>query len=325
MSTHVNSAEGRECGPSTSVIICAYTMERWQLLNESIEAAVHQDPQPREVIIVVDDDEMLGALAQRWFAEERVFVYLNSGQGRSEARNTGAFAASGKTLVFLDDDAVPAPGWLEKMVLPLEREDVVAVGGKPEPRFQVTRPSWFPYEFDWIFGCHYFGMPETLAPIEHVIGTTMAMRRTELIEIGGFHTPKLEDLDISLRFVHRWPQRSIVYQPEAIVSHAVPPERLAWSYFWRRCFMENRSKVDVHSLAGQASSLSAERGHVLRTIPRAYWDNIKSIASGDWKGAQRIVASGIGVLMAGLGFFEGSIETYVRRAHRSSRTRREAV
>ena len=140
----------------------------------------------------------------------------------------------------------------------------------------------------------------------------MAMRRDDLLEIGGFQSTHLEDLDGSLRLAHRWPDRRILYEPAAKVNHLVPANRMTWSYFWRRCFTENRSKAEVLRRAGCASSLAAERRHALHTIPSAVWDNVKDVFRGDASGFARIGASAVGIGMAAIGLIVGSAEQRLR-------------
>lgn len=45
--------------PSASVIICAYTDRRWDVLEASIHAALDQRPPAREIVLVVDHNDAL--------------------------------------------------------------------------------------------------------------------------------------------------------------------------------------------------------------------------------------------------------------------------
>jgi len=304
---------------AVSVVICAYTMERWPSLRSAIAGAVAQSPAPAEVIVVVDTDDLMERILAEWRnGSGGVRPMRNDYAGINGARNTGLREAIGEIVLFLDDDASPEPAWLERMVTPFQDGNVVAVGGAPVPVFEVPRPSWFPLEFDWVFGCRYLGLPKHLATVGHIIGTTMAMRREDLLEIGGFQSRKLEDLDVSLRLAHRWPDRHLVYEPEALVNHLVPADRLTWSYFWRRCFSENRSKAEVLRQTARASSLAAERGHAFRTIPWAARENLRDVFRGDTAGLLRIGASVIGLGLAALGLATGMTEQWVAERSRPS-------
>ena len=48
-------------------------------------------------------------------------------------------------MLFLDDDAVARPGWLQGYRDGFAlNETVVAIGGAIKPRWEVRRPRWFP-------------------------------------------------------------------------------------------------------------------------------------------------------------------------------------
>ena len=50
----------------------------------------------------------------------------------------------------------------------------------PRPSGRDGRPRWFPPEFDWVVGCSYTGLPETVAPVRNLIGAAMSFRRQHL-------------------------------------------------------------------------------------------------------------------------------------------------
>ena len=82
-----------------SVVICAFTMDRWTLLNEAVQSVVDQDLAPFEVILVIDHNhEMfeqcqtsLPALAEgsRPDTSRRIRLGM-SGLSRLSTRSIGA-------------------------------------------------------------------------------------------------------------------------------------------------------------------------------------------------------------------------------------------
>ena len=177
-------------------------------------------------------------------------------------------------MVFIDDDAWSEPDWLDRLLMPYNDGRVVAVGGAPLPEFESARPSWFPVEFDWVFGCAYDGLPQTRATQARLIGANMSVRRKALAAIDGFHSDNHDDMDMCHRLMHAFPGGLIVYEPRARVRHHVPTARTTWHYFWRRCFFVNKGKVEAFRQMEEAASLSADFGFVGRAMThgvRAPW------------------------------------------------------
>ena len=157
-STWTDSAEG-PLALTASVIVCAHTEERWPVLAEAIEAVLAQSPPPLEVVLVIDHNEgLLERARAEWGAPVRVLAN-EEGRGLSGARNTGVRHARGAIVVFLDDDAVPEPGWLLGHTAAYASPKVMGAGGTVTPRWAAPRPAWIPEEFLWVMGCSYRGLP----------------------------------------------------------------------------------------------------------------------------------------------------------------------
>ena len=82
-------------------------------------------------------------------------------------------------------------------------------------------------------------------PLGRLIGANMSVRRAALHQIGGFHSDNHDDMDMCHRLMNTRPADQIVYEPMAQVHHHVPRSRTTWSYFWRRCFVVNKGKVEA--------------------------------------------------------------------------------
>ena len=155
-----------------SVIVCAYTLDRWDQLVAAVESAADQ-ALGAEVFVVIDHNtELLTLATHRW--PEHVVIPNRFGRGLSGARNTGVGAATGAVIAFLDDDAVAAPGWLASLLAPFDDPTVGCVGGRVEPAWGAAEPAWLPEEFRWVVGCSYTGQPTQEAEIRNPIGASMA-------------------------------------------------------------------------------------------------------------------------------------------------------
>ena len=297
-----------------TVVIPAYSMDRWSLTCAAVESVLDQTLLPREIIVCVDHNpELAHRFTERWHdrlgrtPSIRVVESLYDGH-QSASRTTGAELATTETLAFLDDDAAADADWLERLLGPLRDPSVIAVGGAPLPVYSTPRPPWFPFEFDWVFGCAYSGLPTTTAPILRLIGTTFAARRKDILAVGGFHFDVFEDMDMSHRLKELSPQSRLIYEPRAIVRHYVPEDRLTWNYFWRRCFWVNRGKVAVMRGLGGAANLRADRSFALKSLSVGVARELREFLNGDIGGLQRALAIFVGLSLATAAYVAGVVE-----------------
>jgi glycosyltransferase involved in cell wall biosynthesis len=293
---------------SVSVIICAYTEERWDELTRSVQAVRNQQPAPSEIVLVIDHNPALLKRASRAFPGVQV-VASQEARGLSGARNTGVKAASGDILVFIDEDAWPQEGWLARLVKAYADPSVLGVGGGIDPDWSDKRPAWFPDEFLWVVGCTYRGMPTRSSPIRNLIGANMSFR-CSAFEAGGFNLDigrvgsfpaGGEETEFSIRLRQQNPEGVLLYQPEARVWHRVPPSRGNWAYFASRCYAEGQSKALVTSLVGSKDGLGSERFYSTRTLPLGVLHGVGQALRGDLNGLRRSAAivGGLGLTTAG--------------------------
>jgi GT2 family glycosyltransferase len=179
-------------------------------------------------IIVVDDgstDETPQVL--REFAESVRVVTLKSNQGFASACNAGAEAASGKFLLFLNNDTLPQPGWLSALVCYAKAHpQAAAVGARllfPDGSIQHAgviigqdRNPWhiysgFPHDHPAVMKSRQF---------QTVTGACLLTPREVFADVGGFDTAfrnGFEDVDLCLRLGERgW---EIHYCHESVLIH----------------------------------------------------------------------------------------------------------
>ncbi|MCV7366262.1 glycosyltransferase [Mycolicibacterium duvalii] len=304
-------------GPTVAVVICAYTEDRWALLSAAIRSVRNQSVRPDEILLVVDHCPELLARAGREFPGVRVLANAYR-QGLSGARNTGVDAARSDVVAFLDDDAVAAHNWVAALVAPYSDPSVLGVGGRVCANWHGGRPSWFPPEFDWVVGCSYLGLPTERAPIRNFIGANMSLRRSVLIESGGFDTTLgrvgarpvgCEETELCIRVQRQHPEGTHVYEPSAEVLHSVPRARGTWSYYRSRCYAEGLSKARVSRLESPARALATERSYLMRTIPRGIACNLGRAMRGEVAAFVAAIAMAIGVMITALGYTVGRVRT----------------
>jgi glycosyltransferase involved in cell wall biosynthesis len=288
-------AERAATPPTISVVICAFTFDRLEVMGESLDSLRAQTLPPHEIVLVIDHAPELLEEARRLWPDVTI-VANREKQGLSGARNTGVAEAGGEVVAFLDDDAIAAPDWLGHLADAYADPSVLGAGGTVRPRWVEGKPGWFPSEFDWVVGCTHSGMPQELSPVRNLVGANMSFRRAPLVEVGGFSHDLgrvgtlpvgCEETDLSIRVHQRWPEAEILYDPAARVEHVVPAIRGRVRYFVDRCRAEGRSKAVLTGMVGSEDGLSSERSYVRRTLPLGVLRGLRDALRGDAGGFGR--------------------------------------
>jgi glycosyltransferase involved in cell wall biosynthesis len=289
-----------------SVVICAHDEGRWPEIELALRSLEDQTLAPREVIVVVDNNQQL---LDRLRDELSAPAIANTqAPGLGGARNSGIAASSGSIVAFLDDDAAPSPRWLARLAERYD-DDVAGVGGSAEPRWSPARPAWFPAEFDWVVGCSYLGMPSEPAAVRNLFGCNMSFRRETLIDLGGFRLGYgCDETELCIRLHDRWPEKKLIYVPEADVSHYVPANRTRFRRFLSRCYYEGGSKAVVSKLVGRGKALSTEVLYTREVLPRGFARGLNDFARRrDVHGLARAGALVAGLASTTLGYLVGSL------------------
>jgi GT2 family glycosyltransferase len=201
------------------------------LTRDCVRALLAEPPDVAHEIIVVDDasnDRTAGVL--RDFGESIHVVWRRSNGGFATACNDGAAAARGDRLVFLNNDTLPLPGWLDRLVAYSEQHEAVVTGAKllfPNGSVQhagvVVCSDGKPRHI-------YAGFPADHPAVnksrrfQAVTAACALIRRAPFEEVGGFDSAFrncLEDTDLCLRLGERGHQvhfchESTLYHLESV-------------------------------------------------------------------------------------------------------------
>jgi glycosyltransferase involved in cell wall biosynthesis len=301
-----------------SVVVPAWNSKRWGELSICLRAIAAQTLAPLEVIAVIDHNPDLLRRVETEFPAVQA-VANSYEQGVVGARNTGIELATGEIVVLTDDDTRAAPDWLEKLRLCFDEDDVVGVTGELLPEWAGKPARWFPFEFYWVFGCSYAGLPKTLSPVRNPIAANMAVRRWAVQEVGGFRQgvkPQqllhrgavvagghaLEDTELGIRIGRRWPEMKWLYQPDATVMHRVDQEQSTLGYLLRRSYEEGGAKATLARSMGSDNALESERRHLLKVIPAGFLGGFAAPFRGNPWGPASSLAILLGIVAAGAGY-----------------------
>lgn len=307
---HVKTAHiGNNLLNSLTVVVCAYTGDRWETLCHAVGMTLKQMSNDDELIVVIDHNEPLLERCRVSF-DDCVVLANTQSRGLSGARNTALRRARGKVIVFLDDDAVPLDGWLDALRAPYADQRVFGVGGLTMPRWPGDQPRWFPAEFLWVVGCSHLGLPTAQRPVRNLTGANMSFRQAVFEQVGGFaetlgrnrNRPLgCEETELCIRLTQANPDALLLFDPSAQVEHHLTKQRKAFGYFVRRCWAEGLSKAEVSRRVGRSDALSAERHYTRRVLPQGIWLGLRQAIGGDLSGIARssAIATGLAVTTAG--------------------------
>lgn len=128
-----------------SVVIPTYNPD-YSILNRAIDSLSRQTLSPERFEVVLIDNRSAPAVqveALTPAAASRITIVAEPQSGLTYARITGIKRSSGRYIVFVDDDNVLDPNYLERAItLGDSHPDIGAFGGRVLPEFAVTPPHW---------------------------------------------------------------------------------------------------------------------------------------------------------------------------------------
>jgi hypothetical protein len=167
--------------------------------------------------------------------------------GISAARNAALDGLAGDDVVaYLDDDAIPDPGWLGALLSAWDDADpaVACIGGAILPRWAAEPPGWVSPRIYGAFSLLDLGRGEVqLDPAagEDAWGANISFRAGPLREAGGFAAARGAWADVPLFGDESEVQarlansgHRVLYRGDVRVEHQVGADRLRLRELWRR-------------------------------------------------------------------------------------------
>jgi glycosyltransferase involved in cell wall biosynthesis len=231
------SMSSAAASPLVSVVIP--TFARAELVQRAIRSVFAQTHRNIEVIVVVDGDDPETASALAKIADPRFrYIVHEVQQGAGPARDTGALAARGEWVAFLDDD----DDWLPTKI---ERQLALAPADRPallmtlfrciSPDGDLVKPARLykgsePID-EWLFDRHSWARGG-----EGMLQTSALMLPRSLFEDLRFKdTKQHEEWELAIRAVKEHGCEFVIV-PEPLVNYYVPTNApsLSKTYTWQR-------------------------------------------------------------------------------------------
>jgi glycosyltransferase involved in cell wall biosynthesis len=200
-----------------TIQLCTYN--RAALLERVLDACFEQtvDPSDYEVVLVNDGStdatpEVIERAKQRATCRFVVIDQVNS--GLAKGRNAGIARASGERIIFIDDDVLPLPNYVEEHLRSHDRAPKAIVRGgaiNVESFDDLPVPMWSFKDYSG----NFFWTTNVSVPLATIRA------------IGGFNDSfseyGWEDIDVGLRL--RFGGVRAVFNPKALVYHYKPRPR----------------------------------------------------------------------------------------------------
>ena len=108
--------------------------------------------------------------------------------GVSVARNAGALEAEGDYIAYIDDDAIPAPDWIARILQAIgETASAPAlIGGCILPHWEAPLPGWWPHSLRGALSIRANTAHPRCRPGLSLYGANMVVLVRSMLAIGGF-------------------------------------------------------------------------------------------------------------------------------------------
>ena len=284
---------------SISVIIP--TRNRPRAVESCLDALAAQTlPAESFEVIVVDDgsEPPLTLDPKRWAAKFHLKLLHQPNTGPAGARNRGVTEARGEFLAFTDDDCLPTPTWLEKLIAALRKNPEALVGGST---FNGLKGDIFAETSQLIVTLVYEHFNRDSENAYFFASNNIAVGRDRYLASGGFDadfdSPAAEDRE----FCDRWrmQNRPLIWEKAARIEHRHAQSlggfiRLHWRYGQGAFLYQAKRKA-------RASGAMAEDLGFHRSLPKAVWAALSDHSLG--RRLQLLSALMLWQLANAMGFF----------------------
>ncbi|MBV9991145.1 MAG: glycosyltransferase family 2 protein [Alphaproteobacteria bacterium] len=228
--------------PDVTLCICSY--RRPEIVETLAALSRNTGLATDRLQVVVADNTQEGrardlvALASEEFRIALDYVHAPA-NNISIARNACLDAAKGRWIAFLDDDELPAPGWLKALMQTAEREGFDVVLGPVTAVYPDTSPRWL------VAGDFHSTRPVRVRGEIVTAYTGNVLFRRDAVEKNGLRfrlelgATGGEDEDFFYRL--RDAGGRIGFDPRAVCYERVPVERAGMRWLLRRSFRAGQS------------------------------------------------------------------------------------
>ena len=252
--------------PLLTIAVCTYRRFDW--LGKCLDS-LRRQTLPAEQLRILVVDNSLQPRESTTFRDalppaKNLEYIITEKAGLSYARNLALGKCSTPYIAYLDDDAIAAPDWAERILDTFARHHGAAgiVGGKVNPIYETQRPKWLDGELLLYLAIPDWGDAEMELRADSgkwLVGAGIAYDTALLRRTGGFPEKLGRSRDMLLCHEEFWVNKairemgaSIVYNPSVVIDHLIQKERLTRRWLLEASYWEGVSWMvccnpDVHA------------------------------------------------------------------------------
>lgn len=273
--------------PSLDVVICTYR-PNLRVLSAVLDGLAEQTlcRSLWRVWIVNNcpDDPSVAGLAGDPYADLDVRVLTEPATGLVHARLHAIARTEAEVLVFVDDDTVLAPDYLQQSLdIALREPTLGAFGGRCCGVYQVDPPKWFPPLQEYIairdYGLDPITSEEKCWGKWEPVGAGMVVRRAVCVEFAEFCAENREALGLGrvgrklmagedsllARMAYRLDLRC-GYRPELVLDHHIATRRLKFFYMCRVMAGHGATFFHLQRLLQESEPFELPRRYILKKM-----------------------------------------------------------
>ncbi|HUB44137.1 MAG TPA: glycosyltransferase [Acetobacteraceae bacterium] len=258
--------------------VCICTHNRPHYVGDCLAGLARQTASPDQFAILIADSGSTGEtpaeLARLAAAANAALLRLDL-PGVSRARNAGARSCRTPYIAYIDDDAIPASDWIERILAALAETTPppAILGGRALPIWEAPLPAWWPPSLRGILsiieheGQGPYGdpaLPASLAPYTVNMVVNVASLRAAggfADSVGRFGSTLLSDEDVQLAWRLRDAGLPVRYDSRIVVHHQIQAARLTPDWLLSRLYWQGASTVVTRRLLNR-------RAEVWHELPR---------------------------------------------------------
>jgi glucosyl-dolichyl phosphate glucuronosyltransferase len=262
------------------ITVCICTRDRPGYVRDCLGGLSRQTVAADQFDILVVDSASTGDVPEQ--LERMVAPMIDNARllrveqpGVAIARNAGAREANGAYVAYIDDDAIPAPDWVARILDAIGERDPPPsmIGGRILPHWEAPLPAWWPPQLRGALSIievegqgeyRTAALPADLEPY----GANMVVHVPSLLKVGGFGRQSgrhgkalLSDEEVQLAWRLQAAGHSVRYDSRIVVRHQIQAGRMTPGWLLSRLYWQGVSTVLTRRLLGQP-------GAVWRELPR---------------------------------------------------------